>query len=288
MNYRKQIYDGQLRKNIEQKKLLEDLRFIKRNKVQKEQKGLYIIDKHINNIENTISIYQQVDEDKLNELSDEEFNEFIYPLQKYPSFHEQIAEIKDQTHKEMLNEDETYGVFSSISYSTAATPTQTYAVAIKFESVLRDSQIIYDKRKQEYEFEGVELSLNYIMTALPSIVPDISKKFEEVVNVINSRKPNTPTCGELVNLRTLIYNELYRNRGRIKDKVQAIKVFIFGSNRFSNIADGLITEALRIWDAISGDIKNGKSSDNYNNMIFTDLILNMKEIIEKRNHYFRR
>lgn len=288
MTDNRKIFQDILRKNNEEKKMLEEIRRDKQKKIRLEQDQLYYIDKQIKDIGDTLDIYKQLDLNKVELLSNYELRELINPLEKYPLYHENILDIKEKVKQDLPEERDIYTTLNLINSSTSATPTTSAIITHNYLSLFKNEKFLVTKFEEKNKFDALETNIEFVKKHLPSFVPDVSRKFEEATYNMNIRQLYTPTGDELVALRTIIYYRLYRNNGRIKDNRTAIQRFIFGRSYYNKSCEGLVKDALKICDDISGDPKYGRSSEGFNKAIFINLIFNFKSIIEARNTYYRK
>lgn len=274
------------------KKSEEDLCYRKktRNNIEKETKKqnltLTNLDMDIQRREDNLKLYSLLDKTKINNMSDEDYETIIYPLTHDSYYHDNVIGIYNMS-IQRLNDQKSFASCISISgNATAATPTNTGYIASQYSEYFPNTEKVKTINQKYDRIKQIEDNINYLNSKLPYLLPDISNSFKDAICNINTRKLYSPTCDQFVGLRTLIYHELYRDYNKCTNNKYAIKMFIYGCNNSSTTYETLINEACAIWDKISGSVKEGKTTEYFNEMLFTDLFQNFSEIIKARlkNH----
>jgi len=236
-----------------------------------------------------------VPEDQILSMSDEEYLTLTNPIMSTTISGEAFTDILGDTRQAGIQYEQHYDTCASLLTTCSSGTSGYWAVSeAKPEWFPHRNQISY-----EYKVEDeVHNQIEYIGTYLNDNIPQIAADFDVFIKKYRAFKADSSKYQDLIGGRSMFFFKMIfdfakQNFGVENPRIDAIRIFVFGSAKPLPLAESIIKSCRQLYSDFSNQknnvpsIKAGNVTPLYVETMFRRLIGNIASLLRLRETHFK-
>ena len=284
-------YRNQKQKINEVKHQIKELTSVKQKKIDKEQDEIILLKKHEALANLTYDLYDDVKEDKLDEMENNNFDSLIAIGDYMMSSSVTYTTLIKNEEPSVLKNVKSSGTLDA----TASTLWSGNRRLIEFSK--ENSAFFNDPESIVKEYdpgEDFNEQIDYIKTQLPSITPDISSDFDNFIKNFLSNDSNDTKYQELIGFRSSLilkvifpFSEKKFGKNKSVNRKLDIERFVCNGKILDSEDEPIITRLYDLYKFLSTDVKEGKTNHEENENAFYESVSVTYAILKLKEKYIK-
>ena len=268
---------------------IKELTSTKQKIIEKEQNDIIQLKKHESLAGLTYDLYDNIREDKLDEMDDEEYNSIIdvgnYAASSSATYNALIENVESIE----LDNIKTTGTLDA----TASNLWSGNRILIDFSknssNYFEDAESIIKEYDPDDDFNK---QIEFIMKQLPLISPDISNDFDNFIKQFLSTDSNETKYQELIGFRSSLFlkiifpfSEKIFGKNKPTDRRLDIERFVCTGKALDAADVPIIIRAYNLYKFLSTNIKEGKTTPRQNENTFYESVSVTYALLKLKDKY---